>query len=740
MLQKLKSKIILIFALLVLLSFFYFTYGGILGSILFLILLTITLILSLILRGILKLWKISTIKTFMIFCFFIFAIATSLILFFFVYLSIVIYRFVSDSDELPIKDRYIALIVVDGASLIHARELFMKGMSDEEYLKTMSITFPNISKYFIHNGTFITGGVSVWPSSSVPAHTGIMTGCYPRTSGVMGQRQFCPPVRRHVSYIGLGIFQLRNELYKKVKTLFEYFPKVRSVSILQIVNRGCSLFLPDTPSDEKVIKRTFQVINFTDFLSRFSGKKEIPRIIVMTLPDIDHKTHNTLLSDEKAIDLYLKSDKYVGEIIDFYKKKGIFDKTLFILCSDHGMGEVKNHVTLENLMHDMRFDTFRSLKWYVIKAWGSFESNFYVGTRHKFNHSYNALSLWGGNSDGYIYIKGQIRDGSGKVIKQSWDIKATDEMLSNYYVGGTNINVIHLLLNYSPGIGLVFTNPEPNVFNVYSRSGQGQIRERKTDKGIEFQYSIISGDDPLGYIKNPFIADYIRNKVWLPDQAWLELTYSEHYPDAIRRIAYSLGNEKSSTINVVATDGWDFTPYHVSKEVLVGSHGSLNSQHSLVPIMFHGPGIKKGVELSFARTVDILPTILAYFDMFASNIDGYPLPVFEDEIKNEKVINKCLSTILNDKFQDENYYYALENIYASHDKRIIRIDKKTLKKEIIVKSIKEMLPEVMEWPYITLKAIDFDQKTHTITFRKVYFVKNKVGEIYKFNVLRKEFE
>ncbi|MFA6492726.1 MAG: alkaline phosphatase family protein [Patescibacteria group bacterium] len=710
--------------------------GGIVGFSSSLLILATTIVFIFFGWLIIRFWAKPKRKITKFFKFVLLGLLCIIILFNLIYGGIYLYRFSSDHGKITSDDKYLVIMVADGASLIQAKELFMKGLDDQSsYLTSINKAFPNISKYFIQNGSFTANGVSVWPSSSIPAHTGIVTGSYPRNTGVMGQRQFDPVERRHTSYIGLGILQHQAILSKSIKTLCEYFPEVRSVDVLQIANRGCSLYIPGTPHDEQVIKRTEQIVNATDYLSKYSKKDEIPKIIIMTLPDIDHQTHNSALNDEKSIDLYLKTDQYVGKIFELYKEKGIFDKTLFVLASDHGMGEVKNHITLDNIVNDMRFNTFKSLKWSVIPAWGSFEANFYVGTKAKFDNNYNSVSLWGGNSDGLLYIKGQEKDNYGKIIKESWDIRTTDEMLENYNVGGTNINVIEKIIEYSPGIGLVLTNPQENVFNIYSSLGQGQILERKDGDKIEFQYSVIKGNDPLGYTKNNIINNFIKSKSWLSDQEWLQLTYLEHYPDALRRISYSFENQNSATMHLVAADGWDFTPYYVAKDVLVGSHGSLNSQQSLVPIMFYGPGIKNS-EMPYARTVDILPTILKYFDI-STSVDGKPLPIFSDKNKNEQTIDSGISSILNPNIQDDKYFYALEDIYASYDKRIIKINKQSSEKEIVTNSIKESLPELNEKVNVTLRLDGIEN--NNLILKKIYVAENKEGKTYLFNINERRF-
>jgi len=412
----------------------------------------------------------------------------------------------------------------------------------------------------------------------------------------------------------------------------------------------------------------------------------------------------------------------VGQIIDLYKEKGLYDKTLFVLAADHGMGEVNNHVTLDNIINDMRFNSFQSLKWKVIPAWGSFEANFYVGTKYKFNKEYNAVALWGGNSDALIYLKGQKKDSNGRVVFESWDIKPTDDDLKSYSVGGDKINVISRLFEYSPGIGLVFTNPEKSVFNVYSADGQGQIREREQNGKLEFSYNIIKGKDPLGYADSSAIAPYLSKKIFLTDEQWINLTYLTHYPDAIRRISYSFENENSATLNIVAKDDWDFAPWYVAKNVLSGSHGNLNAQQSSVPIMFHGPGVKQ-IEMPFARTVDILPTILAYFDRAATGTQGKVLPIFADKNKEKSVIN-TISYKNGESFVCGKTNYYLESIYGSYDKRLVKTDGN--EKTVIIDSLKNKFITLNKKVNLTaiIKTVDCSSK---IVFQEEYIAENKLG-------------
>ena len=601
------------------------------------------------------------------------------------------------TQPLTPDDRYVCVIVCDGASLIEARKLLMKGLpAQSRYADVVSKSFPTISRLFIQQGAYTARGISVWPSSSVPAHTGIMTGCYPRRTGVMGQRQFNPGELRHTSYIGLGINRIGELLPKSARTLFEYFPRARSLAVVQICHRGASLFVPTPPDDAIAIGKLDQVMAASDRLGRLSGRSELPRTMVITLCDIDHQTHNNYFDDKRSIATYLRQDKEVAQIVDLYRTRGLYDRTLFVICADHGMEEVYNHVTIDNVMLDLRFDVFQSLKWSVVREWGAFEANFWVGRKSLFVSKYNAVALWGGSSDALVYVRGQQRGPGGEVVRESWSQHPTDQELHHYHIGGADVDVIQRLMDYSPGIGLVLTNPAPSVFGVYCKTGEARIEERSGGGQIEFRYRVVRGTDPLGYSRNPALRPVIAGGSWLRDAQWAELTYMEYYPDALRRIAYTFGNPSSGHMDLVASEGWDFAPYYVTPIVPAGSHGNLDKFSSLVPIMFHGPGIQPG-EMPYARTVDILPTILAWLGKQAEGADGRPLPVLAGQ--SGEAAYDGAGVDLGD------WRYRLEHRYASYDRGLVRVHRRSGKREVVCASLLSACPNLPHRPNTTLELM-----------------------------------
>jgi len=70
-------------------------------------------------------------------------------------------------------------------------------------------------------------------------------------------------------------------------------------------------------------------------------KYQNPQVLLINLPHLDHLGHKTAGGYKKwreAIGKYMtRVDSLIGKVLDEYKKKGIYDETLFIVLSDHGM-------------------------------------------------------------------------------------------------------------------------------------------------------------------------------------------------------------------------------------------------------------------------------------------------------------------------------------------------------------------------------------------------------------------
>jgi len=130
---------------------------------------------------------------------------------------------------------------------------------------------PNVKKLFFEQGCVVENCITIWPSSSIPAHTAVTTGAYPDKNGIVGQRWFDPSRKYYRNYIGPGSLRLSSDLEKNVKTVFERVrnENLGAVSVLELANRGASLFIPGMANDDQVIGNLLRLATLGQVGSRF---------------------------------------------------------------------------------------------------------------------------------------------------------------------------------------------------------------------------------------------------------------------------------------------------------------------------------------------------------------------------------------------------------------------------------------------------------------------------------------
>ena len=93
------------------------------------------------------------------------------------------------------------------------------------------------------------------------------------------------------------------------------------------------------------------------------------------------------------------------------------------------------------------------------------------------------------------------------------------------------------------------------------------------------------------------------------------------YPDALARSWAALANPNAGEVLVSAAEGFEFTDLGGGHHVGGGSHGSLVTGDTEVPLLTVGVGDGSDSERSMS-IVDVAPLILAHFDVA---LPGYAL-------------------------------------------------------------------------------------------------------------------
>jgi hypothetical protein len=142
----------------------------------------------------------------------------------------------------------------------------------------------------------------------------------------------------------------------------------------------------------------------------------------------------------------------------------------------------------------------------------------------------------------------------------------------------------------------------PEKVWICGRDGQAVVTRSMHDNGPAYRYDVESGD-PLGYMGDANLAEFVTAG-WHDSRAWLMATAGARCPDTVAQIVEYFDSPRSPDIVLFAVEGWDFA------EENVGGHGSIVRRDMWVPMVFAGPGLRRGQRLPVARVCDVAPTIV----------------------------------------------------------------------------------------------------------------------------------
>lgn len=227
-------------------------------------------------------------------------------------------------------------------------------------------------KDFIENGSYCNNVLSVYPSITYPAHTSIITSCYPSKHGIYN----------NVFDDESLIFDPDWHWYKKdikVPTLYDYLEEagfrnsafmypvmagekrgivvpeifgVRDNSTMKIMMKNLPLALK--PTALKASKQMSEISqpgidNFTHALLMHVLKKNKVDTMFIHYTQLDTYRHDKGLFGDHVMKAYNDLAIKVKEIIDQTKKNKTYADTTFVLLGDHGGAETFNDIKLNSL-------------------------------------------------------------------------------------------------------------------------------------------------------------------------------------------------------------------------------------------------------------------------------------------------------------------------------------------------------------------------------------------------------
>lgn len=453
--------------------------------------------------------------------------------------------------------RAVLMLLADGARA----DLFERLLAAGE--------LPQIQRHVIDRGGY-RRAASTFTSTTGPAHLPFLTGCYPGTANVPGYRWFDRAAYRPGlpagpwclrSYNGPEAFLYPRDLDPSVRTVYELVED--SVNVFGVVTKGVrkgnSLFARAkspvwlwshyghdySSADRLAARATMAVV------------ERRPEFAFVVFPGIDWQSHYVDAEGDGALESYRLIDRTVGRAAEALSRRGDYDDTLIVICSDHGHSPVSEHFDLP-----VRLEGDAGLR-VAYHSWPALRRD------------PQAVACVSGNGMCQVYVKAA-----------GWRHAPTREDIDDLHPG-----LLEQLLA-EPATDLLITRARAGEgwLHVESRAGRARLRETG---GATIEYEP-DGADPLGLPAGGPIR-------MTADDA-LAATFDTDHPDALVQIAQLYRSARAGDITISARPGYDLRERYERPEHR-SAHGSLHSAHMTTPLAVSAP-VRGGPQ----RTADVFAT------------------------------------------------------------------------------------------------------------------------------------
>jgi predicted AlkP superfamily pyrophosphatase or phosphodiesterase len=255
----------------------------------------------------------------------------------------------SNRAQQPRSDSHVVMISIDG-------------LVPEYYTAPaqLGLRVPNLVRMKL-DGAYADGVEGIYPSVTYPAHTTMVTGVRPASHGIVQNRIFEAPTAPQtrewyffakdlkadtlwtlaksagLSTAGVGWpVTVGAEIDYNVPEIFDPLERPltprRSLQYATpgLIAKAVGGGIKDTTTDGR---RTA--------MSEFIINSYKPNLLLIHLVELDSAHHTYGPRSAQALEVAERIDGYVGRIIEATRKAGIFEKTTFLIVSDHGFAAVE---------------------------------------------------------------------------------------------------------------------------------------------------------------------------------------------------------------------------------------------------------------------------------------------------------------------------------------------------------------------------------------------------------------
>ena len=561
---------------------------------------------------------------------------------------------------------------------------------------------PNINRLFIENGAWMSNAFTGFPSDTITSNGTMWTGCFSDRHGLKGQVSFSRRTLESKSYLDLmgpsrsarelapeGLDRILNEAGREgvqtidgneaarrwearrtsgVPPIYEHLRQNGSdwsTGALPIMtdfppvpwSRSLTKYVPYLRYDQSW--RYIDQAN-TDYARNFLFERKSP-VTIIWLPETDSVSHHDFSRGQFGTTrrIIARADVLIGQMVEEIQGRGEFDRTYFILCSDHGHHGGRT-------MHLAHFDIADEFffKPRVVSADGA-----WVGgglglsvRQHRFWNKHPE-----DKSTNFVWLDADS-DGAGRIFLPNhfyksgqWYGKPRPGDLLAYRIADSiaPVNLIGSLTAaqavHSDGttqhpIDLVLAKLTDDSILIATQDRGNAVIHRKlnekgkwvykymvvdhlraaADGGIAYEENQSAETDPLELIGhvNPRLLAYYHD-----ESRWLRLTALGKYPDCVvalsRHMLWSENldeqeKEHAPDLVVTARPGWCF-----GTEATPGTTHGYPFSDSMRPSLFiSGPNVRRGAKIEEpCRLVDLTPTMLDMlgFSLETGDFDGHTL-------------------------------------------------------------------------------------------------------------------
>ncbi|MFI5181097.1 MAG: alkaline phosphatase family protein [Thermoanaerobaculia bacterium] len=492
--------------------------------------------------------------------------------------------------------------------------LLCDGLSAEAFQRLLAAgALPNIRKEIVERGlSFETAVVSV-PSETYPNLGAHLTGLFPGHHGIPANIWLDRRLRLAESHTNIfRILSASDFLVPDARTLYERLP-ADSVAVTSPIARGATLdaknILALTASYARWDWEFLDRKTLDDVGDAYMGALDagrLPSLAWAHLLGPDEIAHADGPESPAFRSALENIDRSFARLVRRLRRRGAFEKILFVLLGDHGNRSYENAVDAEELVHRALFAhpteaDCANGNCVLVAVKGKKAKDYDVGGAQIAVGAYRGVMIWLPASRFPEDVPRAFTLGKKKPPKKP---KAKPAAAPAAPHPTPPLSEFAATVARAPEVALVVTRgTDSGHVVIYGPGGIAEIsREEQDGEEALYTYRVSQGTDPLGYASFPLLADFVAGGAHTADE-WLEATARTEYPDLVVQLPEFFDSPRAPDVLLSPKNGYGF------RSGKAAGHGALSRSEMVVPLVFAGPGVAHGSR-PCARTVDLAPTLL----------------------------------------------------------------------------------------------------------------------------------